>query len=198
MGRQPPPGWLDERRRSSARVTAATSERVAHWLGRVLDSYPRSPAVPDTRSCRLAHCLYPLAHHPKGLKPVVPTAAKIAIAPSAAPSPSLSTSKRPANSFTWPSAHSTGMSAARSFTRGACIAPWKPAQCRARSTSGTMRSRLWPTAAAALCPNSTSAPRLHHVMMPSASATTMAVPSRHLSCTAAERSCATSGSAAST
>jgi hypothetical protein len=84
------------------------------------DQIVRLPALKELRSFH-AHAATGVlsgwfASHLKGLIPVVPSAAKIPIAPSAAPIPSLSTSKRPANSLTCPSAHSTGMSAARSFS----------------------------------------------------------------------------------
>src|SRR6202034_830616 len=59
---------------------------------------------------RLGCCLYRFTDHPKGLIPVVPSAVKIPTAPSATPRPSLSTIKRPTNSLTRPSPHSTGMS----------------------------------------------------------------------------------------
>jgi hypothetical protein len=123
------------------------SPPMSGLIGAILRAGDGNPRLARTKmqnilSCRSGRCPYPVADQLKGLIPVVPSAAKIAIAPSAAPSPSLSTSKRPANSFTCPSAHSTGMSAARSFTAGASIARWNPAQWRARSASGTMRSRL--------------------------------------------------------
>ena len=71
-----------------------------------------------------------------------------------------------ANCLTCPSAHRTGMSVARSFTCGACIADRNPAQCRPLSAPGTMRFRLRPSAPAALCANRASASGLHRANMP--------------------------------